>query len=48
MLTQRSEEKELLDLGPDYYTPQEFVHCQKMLFRGKQIIWFFLKIPYNY
>ena len=54
MLTQRSQEKELLDLGPDYYTYQEFVHCQKMLFRVSKLFGFFedtvrllKKIPNN-
>lgn len=36
MLTQRSQEKEILDLGPGNYTPEEFIHCQKMLFRVNQ------------
>lgn len=33
MLTNRSTEKELLDLGPAYYTPEEFSHCQELFFR---------------
>lgn len=41
MLTKRSQEKELLDLGPDYYTYHEFVECQKMLFRINQLLGFF-------
>lgn len=38
MFTQRSNEKELLDMGPSYYTPQEFSHCQKMLFRVNKLL----------
>ena len=41
MLTERSEEKELLDMGPDYYSPAEYAHCQKMLFRINQLLGFF-------
>ena len=29
----RSQEKEILDLGPGHYTPAEFTHSQKMLYR---------------
>src|SRR5437016_831751 len=38
---QRSREKELLDLGSAYYTPEEYAHCQKMLFRVNQVFGFF-------
>jgi len=38
VLKQRSSEKEILDLGPDHYTPAEFKHCQKMLFRVNQLL----------
>lgn len=34
----RSTEKEILDLGPGHYTPAEFKHCQKMLFRVNQLL----------
>lgn len=38
MLTNRSKEKEILDLGPDYYSADEFKHCQKMLFRVNKLL----------
>ncbi len=41
MLTQRSQEKELLDLGPDFYTPQEFADCHIKLFRVNKLFGFF-------
>jgi 2-polyprenyl-3-methyl-5-hydroxy-6-metoxy-1,4-benzoquinol methylase len=41
MFTERSEEKELLDLGPAYYSQDEFIHCQKMLFKVNQFLGFF-------
>jgi 2-polyprenyl-3-methyl-5-hydroxy-6-metoxy-1,4-benzoquinol methylase len=41
MLTSRSQEKEILDLGPDYYTQEEFDHCQKMLFKVNFLLGFF-------
>lgn len=34
----RSEEKELLDLGEAHYTEQEFIHCQKTLFRINRLL----------
>jgi 2-polyprenyl-3-methyl-5-hydroxy-6-metoxy-1,4-benzoquinol methylase len=37
MLTKRSKEKELLDLGSDYYTEEEYKHCLKQLFRVNKI-----------
>ena len=41
MLTQRSQEKELLDLGSDHYTPAEFQHCQTKLFTINRLLGFF-------
>jgi SAM-dependent methyltransferase len=41
MLTQRSQEKELMDLGPDYYSQAEYEHCLKKLFRINQLLGFF-------
>ena len=38
MFRYRSSEKEILDLGPEHYTPSEFEHCQKMLFRVNQLL----------
>lgn len=37
----RSKEKELLDLGSDHYTSDEYIHCMKMLFRVNKIFGFF-------
>lgn len=37
MITQRSQEKEILDLGPDYYSPQEYVECLRKLFTINKI-----------
>ena len=37
MLTKRSKEKELLDLGSDYYTQEEYDHCLQQLFRVNKI-----------
>ena len=34
----RSEEKELIDLGEAHYTEQEFIHCQKILFRVNKLL----------
>lgn len=36
MLTNRSQEKELLDLGSDYYTKEEYQHCLQQLFKINQ------------
>lgn len=41
MLTQRSQKKELLDLGPDYYSAEEYEHCLKMLFKVNKVFGFF-------
>jgi len=41
MLTKRSMEKELIDLGPDYYTQDEYVHCMQQLFRINKLLGFF-------
>ncbi len=38
VLLERSKEKELLDLGPDYYTEQEYVSCQKFLFQINKML----------
>lgn len=32
MITNRSQEKEWLDLGPSYYSPRQYDDCQKQLF----------------
>ena len=37
----RSEEKELIDLGPDYYTHEEYVDCMRKLFRVNCFLGFF-------
>jgi 2-polyprenyl-3-methyl-5-hydroxy-6-metoxy-1,4-benzoquinol methylase len=37
----RSQEKELIDLCPDYYTPQEYTQCMRMLFRINCLLGFF-------
>lgn len=41
MFTQRSQEKELLDLGPEYYSHDEYIQCLKKLFRINQFLGFF-------
>ncbi|CAN5354416.1 hypothetical protein BH10PSE19_BH10PSE19_14610 [soil metagenome] len=41
MLTARSQEKELLDLGPDYYTYEEYTQCLKKLFRVNKLFGFY-------
>lgn len=41
MLSHRSSEKEILDLGPGHYTSAEFTHCQKILFRINQLLGIF-------
>lgn len=38
MLKQRSNEKELLDLGKDHYTTEEYEHCMKALFRVNKLL----------
>lgn len=40
-LTKRSEEKELLDLGPNFYTHDEYIHCLKKLFLINRLFGFF-------
>lgn len=40
-MRERSEEKELMDLGPAYYTAQEYTHCMKMLFKINRLFGFF-------
>ena len=37
MLPHRSQEKELLDLGSEYYTKEEYAHCLQQLFKINQI-----------
>lgn len=37
ILTKRSTEKELMDLGPNFYTQQEYEHCLKVLFKINKI-----------
>lgn len=41
MSTQRSEEKEILDLGQSYYTHQEYVQCHKKMFTVNKLFGFF-------
>ena len=41
MLQERSQEKELLDLGSDYYTSEEYEQCMKLLFRVNKFFGFF-------
>ena len=38
MLTKRSKEKELLDLGSAFYSPAEYAQCLKLLFKINQIL----------
>lgn len=40
-LKHRSAEKELIDLGPAYYTQEEYVDCMQKLFRVNQLLGFF-------
>ncbi|ARB91254.1 methyltransferase [Legionella longbeachae] len=40
-LTKRSKEKELIDLGQDYYTPQEYIHSLKQLFKINKLMGIF-------
>ena len=37
----RSEEKELIDLGPEYYTQEEYVDCMRKLFQVNRFLGFF-------
>lgn len=41
MLTQRSQEKELLDLGSEYYIQEEYNDCLKKLFTINKLLGFF-------
>lgn len=41
ILTQRSQEKELLDLGPTYYHQDEYAECLNLLFRMNVLLGFF-------
>jgi 2-polyprenyl-3-methyl-5-hydroxy-6-metoxy-1,4-benzoquinol methylase len=41
MFTSRSQKKELIDLGPDYYTHDEYVDCLKKLFLVNKLLGFF-------
>lgn len=41
MLTKRSQEKELLDLGPGFYSQEEYVQCLKILFKINKMLGFF-------
>jgi 2-polyprenyl-3-methyl-5-hydroxy-6-metoxy-1,4-benzoquinol methylase len=41
MLTKRSEEKELLDLGPNFYTQEEYTQCLKILFKINKMLGIF-------
>jgi SAM-dependent methyltransferase len=41
MLTQRSTEKEWIDLGPDYYTELEYQQCMQKLFAVNRFLGFF-------
>jgi 2-polyprenyl-3-methyl-5-hydroxy-6-metoxy-1,4-benzoquinol methylase len=41
MFTKRSQEKELLDFGPDYCTHEEFIECLKKLFKVNKLFGFF-------
>ncbi len=40
-MKERSKEKELIDLGPSFYTPEEYVDCLKKLFRVSTLLGFF-------
>ncbi|KTD65934.1 methyltransferase [Legionella santicrucis] len=40
-LTKRSKEKELIDLGQDFYTPQEYTQSLKKLFKINQLMGIF-------
>ncbi len=41
MFMERSREKELLDLGPEYYSHNEYTQCLKKLFRINRLLGFF-------
>ena len=40
-MKQRSQEKELMDLGPAFYTPEEYADCLKILFKVSRVFGFF-------
>ncbi len=37
----RSKEKELMDLGPDFYTPEEYAQCLRILFKINKLLGFY-------
>lgn len=41
MFTKRSQQKELIDMGPDYYTQDEYAECLKKLFFVNRLLGFF-------
>ncbi len=41
MFIERSQEKELLDLGSEYYSPNEYTECLKKLFHVNKLFGFF-------
>lgn len=41
MLTQRSQEKEILDLGPGFFSREEYSDCLKKLFKINQVLGIF-------
>lgn len=41
IFTRRSQEKEIMDLGPDYYTAEEYRDCLNKLFRVNRFLGFF-------
>lgn len=41
MMKQRSTEKEIMDLGPAFYTPKEYTDCLKILFKINKLMGFF-------
>ena len=41
MVAKRSQEKEILDLGPDFYTQEEYTQCLKILFQINKMLGIF-------
>lgn len=41
MFTNRSQKKELIDMGPDYYTQDEYLECLQKLFLVNKLLGFF-------
>ena len=41
MMKERSKEKELMDLGPSFYTSDEYADCLKILFKLNTLMGFF-------